>query len=574
MTRGLQLQKIENNPGVLPVREGTARVTYDKWIVIKILDVRLIKDDLDLNINRYKELNRLVTSHSNINKSLLIYFNDVKLQVNHMLKITLEKYTQLVPYSRQKRGLVNPLGSLIKIITGNLDHDDAIKYDNLIKEVKSRQHSIEKKTTLIAEMVKIFTNSTVNITNNLIQLGITVNQNSKNINEILITSHINQVIHAYNLFLHNFQIIYAKLNEIENILAFSRMGILHQSVVDAYELVKILKLIEKTDKLIFPSNLENLIKIEQSIVLKSYFKDYEITFVMEIPLVRKDNYFYYKIVPLPVTNPETNLTLIILPKYPYLIMKGLKANSLSTPCKTIDDGVYLCDELQTIVPVEDTCILDLMRYSNNVTCTQIPIELEEVKVESLQINRWILYTKTAVDLTRSCANEILHYTIFGTYLLTIDDKCEYKISEYCLRERNIKGENLLYPKLPLVKLPEKLRIDIQRNVNPVKLSGVNLADLKMLSYALENSEKRSDSVVNTESVSLGTIVLYVILILSFCSFILYKYPKLVCKSCKGRNHPLKKDSSDSFELKEEGVTASRLYGDRVVSINAGASQNA
>lgn len=574
MTRALHLYKIEKNPGVLPVREGTALVSYDKWIVIKILDVRLIREDLDLNINRFKELNRLVGSFSNISRLHLIYFNDVQLQVNHMLNITLEKYTQLIPNSRQKRGLINPLGSLIKIITGNLDHSDAIKYDNLIKEVKSRQHSVEKKTTLVAEMVKIFTNSTVNITNNLIQLNLAVNKMNKNINEISIISHINQIIHAYNLFLHNFQIIYAKLNEIENIIAFSRIGILHQSIVNTDELVKLLKLIERHDKLIFPSTPENIVKIEQSITLKSYFKNFEIMFVMEIPLVKKDTYFYYKIVPLPVTDPETNLTLIILPKYPYLIVKGLNASSLPTPCKPIEDGIYLCDETQTIVPIEDTCILDLMRYSNNVSCVRIPIELEEVKIEPLQTNRWILYTKSAVDLTRTCANEILHYTILGTYLLTIDDKCEYKIAQHYLRDRTLKGEKFRYPKLPFVKLPENLKTDVQRNVNPVKLSGVDLTDLKVLSYALKNSEVENESVVNTESISVGTIVLYIILIIGFFSFILYKYSLLVCNPCKGRNHPQKKDSSGNFELKEGGVTTSDQYRNCVLSINAAASKSA
>lgn len=497
-----------------------------------------------------------------------------------MLNITVEKYVQLVPSNnRQKRGLLNPLGSLIKIITGNLDHNDAVKYNKLMSEMKSRQHSVEKKITVISEMVKFFTNSTVNTTNDLLQLSVAVDKIDKELTEISIISHMNQIIHVYNLFLHNFQIIYAKLNEIENILSFSRIGILHQAIVNTHELVKILKLIEKTDKLVFPSTPENIIKIEQSIVLKSYFKNNELIFVMEIPLIKKDTYFYYKIVPLPITNPETNLTLIILPKYPYLIVKGLKASSLATPCRILEDGIYLCDEIQTIVPVEDTCILDLMKYSKKASCTQISVELEEVKIQPLHTNRWLVYSKSAAELRRTCANEILHYTLFGSYLLTIDDKCEYRIGNHCLREHSSRGNMFVYPELPLVKLPEKLQIEVQRKSTPVKLNGVDLADLKMLSYALKNSEVESVNIVDTKSVSLGTIILYIILILSFLSFIAYKYSSLSFNFCQGRNHPPKNcsPSTDDFELMEGGVTRSLHYRDGRVRINAtapAASQNA
>lgn len=38
---------------------------------------------------------------------------------------------------------------------------------------------------------------------------------------------------------------------------------------------------------------------------------------MERPVNKKDAYLSYKIVPLPITNSETNFTLIILLKYPY-----------------------------------------------------------------------------------------------------------------------------------------------------------------------------------------------------------------------------------------------------------------
>lgn len=54
-----------------------------------------------------------------------------------MLKYHVRK---IHPISRQKKGLINPLGPLIKIITGNMDHDDAIKKNNT-----ERQNVISQK---------------------------------------------------------------------------------------------------------------------------------------------------------------------------------------------------------------------------------------------------------------------------------------------------------------------------------------------------------------------------------------------------------------------------------------------
>lgn len=43
---------------------------------------------------------------------------------------------------RLKRGLINGLGSLVKSLSGNLDNDDAIKYDTAISELYDNQRDI------------------------------------------------------------------------------------------------------------------------------------------------------------------------------------------------------------------------------------------------------------------------------------------------------------------------------------------------------------------------------------------------------------------------------------------------
>ena len=534
----MQIRKLEGNPGILPIKEGTALVSHDKWLVFKILDLKSIYEDLEISIRQSVELNRLV--YSKCNETILSEINDTVIQMNYIKNITLERYKQLVPTFRYKRGLLNPLGSIIKIISGNLDNDDAIKYDNLINEVKIRQNGLQKKITLISEMVGILTDSTAVIKNNLIQLNNAVREINQQLDKINMYQIINRLTSVYNLFIHSFQSICIKLDEIETAVAFSRIGILHRSIVDTDELIKLLKSIERSEKLVYPCNSENIVKIEQTIGLKSYFKKYEITFVLEIPLIKKETYFYYRIVPFPITEPSSGQTLIIIPKYPYLIAKGLKAMPLAKPCQEVEDSTYLCNEKDTIIPVEDKCVTDLMKYSTNVSCTQINVEFNEVKVEPIQTNKWIVYSNKEIEIIRTCENEIIRYTIQGSYILTMDDKCEVKIGEYHLRQRQFEGKDINYEKTPFINFPKNISMAAVRTDIPVNLDDIRLSDLQTLRHMIKKKVEDSESVVKTSSVSLATLVLYAILIISILSFVLFK----IRIKCIDRCHP-----PDDFALK-------------------------
>ncbi|CAH0683221.1 unnamed protein product [Spodoptera exigua] len=82
---------------------------------------------------------------------------------------------------RIRRGLINPVGSIIKALTGNLDNDDAVRYDKLISSMQSKQNVMMNKITLVSEMVDTFVNITNSTRNNFIILEKTI----KEIEEIL-----------------------------------------------------------------------------------------------------------------------------------------------------------------------------------------------------------------------------------------------------------------------------------------------------------------------------------------------------------------------------------------------------
>lgn len=554
-SQALQLQPIDKNPGLLPVKEGQAVVSHDSWTVIKILDLRFIYEELELTIDSYVRLKRQVESCFDT-KAFDSDFIGVQSQTDYTMNITIGKYKQLIPSVRSKRGLLNPLGSLIKTITGNLDNDDAVMYEKLIHEVKTKQDAITNKLTIVAEMVGTFTKIANSTKNNFIQIEESIQDINRSLNGSKLSQISNKIIHIYNIFIHNFQTLYIRLNEIETAIAFAKVKLLHQSIVDTDELLLLFKEIEKTDSLVFPAKIENFVKIEQCIEMKAYIKQNQIKFIMHIPLIRNELFNYFKLIPLPVQ--VNGLTSLILPKYPYVLVKGLKARPLSQSCREVDEARYLCFENDVSPLIEDDCITELMKFSTNVSsCHPIPVIIDDIRADLIQPNRWIIYVNTETLLTKYCENEITQETISGTNLLTMDDDCLVKIKDLKLKKHQSQGKGVVYMKFPVINLPKIMPSPSDMLRKPVNLNGIDLADIQFLNYLLQKSgseisdSENNYSALDYRSVSIGTIVFCVIIVICL---LLLAFKNRIRKSCimgKTRDNP---HPSDNLELTEGGVT--------------------
>ncbi|KAJ8728952.1 hypothetical protein PYW07_006648 [Mythimna separata] len=164
---------------------------------------------------------------------------DAELQTQYIMNITIERYNQLIPSIRIKRGLIDPAGSIIKALTGNLDNDDAIRYDRLISSLQSQQNVAINKITLISEIVDTFVNITNSTRNNFIVLEKTIEEIEEILNNTQFQTSKNLVLNTYNLLIHNFQILLTRLDEVETAVAFSRVNVLHQSILNTTELFNI-----------------------------------------------------------------------------------------------------------------------------------------------------------------------------------------------------------------------------------------------------------------------------------------------------------------------------------------------
>lgn len=479
-------------------------------------------------------------------------------QLEYLKNITNEKYEQLVPHARNKRGLINPLGSIIKIITGNLDHDDALKYDRLFEQYKKDQITTNEKISIISQTIESFTNNSELINNNFNKIAKKLERFKNELNTTkLYNMHYSDMLNTYNLLMHNFRTIYIRLSELETALAFSKLLILHQSIINSQELLSVLKIIEKHNKLICKVEPQNLIKIEQSLTLKAYMKNHIITFIIEVPLVQENPYTYYRLYPLPMYNPITNQTLIVNPLYPYLLANDLSFGFRSSPCKTIvDDDTYICYEQDTTYD-DDSCVIELMKYTTNtMSCFQVPIHIEDVKLQRIRDNRWILYSRKTNVITNKCNHELSKQSVQGTYILTIDDTCECTINDIHLKLNKFDIEDSSPGSLPIISLPE-ISSQVPVDSPPVNLEKIDLSDIRYLSYVLKQSKSDVTSVPSASAPNILLTITIILMFLIFSITILYfVYQRRFCK----RNDPSEiHNSSDNSIPNRGGVMPSTPF---------------
>ena len=559
-SHALQLQSLEGNPGILPIKEGTAFKQQDKWLIFKKLDLGNLLNDFNFNLNKYNEFSNLI----NVSQPYSYEFLGLKVQVDYLSNILIDKFQQLIPSYKSKRGLLNPLGSLIKIITGNLDNEDAIRYDSIVSELKINQAYTDKKITLISKMLDSFINSTEALHNNTLILNEKI-QRIERLVKNMITKSENSIYSIYvlgmfDMFLCNFRTIYIFLNELETALALSKVSVLHQSIINSNELLNILQLISQTDNLTYEPNINNLINIESTISVKAYIKKSQITFILEVPLTDNNSYNYYRLYPIPIYNVTENVTTIVIPKYPYLMVKSSMYLPLARPCSRIAVGdQFLCSENEIVRYPEPTCIEQLMKFeSSHRMCTSHVVNVEDIKIQHINTNSWIVYSKFNSKITMKCKDDDTSYQMIqGTLILTLEENCNILIENIYLYHRSTYAEHMIFKKVPLIHLP-KLNSTKTGNLSTVDLRSVDLSEVKQLSHVLKHNSKANPSdiveslseVKTLKIISFVSLSLYISLPVLVLCYVVYKFR---VKIFNIERNPQSSTPTDDFVLNGGGV---------------------
>lgn len=154
-------------------------------------------------------------------------------ELKNSLDIILIKYNSVsISSSRFKRGLIDGLGSVIKSITGNLDHNDAVKYTKAISILQKNQehlkNSVTQSITLNKHLLRAHNSTLSVIVNNQYKIHTQINEVTREINMTNYRlSDFIKMTSLHYLLQSNCQMILDFFNSLENSISFSRLHITH-----------------------------------------------------------------------------------------------------------------------------------------------------------------------------------------------------------------------------------------------------------------------------------------------------------------------------------------------------------
>lgn len=537
---------------------GNAFNKIDKWTFIQIFDLTNILNEINSLQIKTKQIREALK-----NKRLNEYYKKEIENTCAIIDILEHKVSsqskQLNPLMkvRSKRGLINGLGSIIKVITGNLDYSDAEKFDKAIDTLSDNQVKIKtlvnEQITLLQKSIKAFNESTQILANNqevlksrILQIeNILKNIDTRNIETyqfFLIQTTFSQIITA-------FKIIYDVLERIEVAITFSKINVLHNSIIEPNELLLEIKTIEKHiqgNKLPFEPTLDNILYFEKTIEIKSFSKDNKIMFVLEIPIVEKWNYNYYHLFPLPTR--KGKLFRAILPKAKYLILNENEYSLFDTKCEDISKETFMCYEANPVkINTEAPCEIHMLKFTmNTTTCQGYTVEIKQTKIQKLEQNKWAIIAPETAVAVQKCDSDEENIPLQGTYVLELNSRCTVKIGETDLK--TYQDFNTVYRniELPNLDLMNNEIMDSNISFNVLKLDAINLDDIKYVNHALDIEKEYvhniSKDYTNPFHVNAWIIIIYVILIILFLYFLYrivsnkYKTRSVQQKADQGLDH--------------------------------------
>lgn len=554
-----KVHDLTQNPGILPLKLGIAKNKIDTWSFIQIFDISDTINEFEKLQSEYKKL------HFTVRQANTTYLNEFgnSLILGTALeqKIT-SQLNQINPTlnKRTKRGLINGLGTIFKSITGNLDQDDAERYDQMIQSLMTNQDKLKTITlnqaSLLQKSIDTFQNNTKKLWRNEQELALKVK---------LIENIIKQEkAYVYNVeqmflihvtatqFAQAFQRIYDILERLEIAITFAKLNTFHNSMVEPTdllsEIVNIRKIIESNYRLPFEPKLENILSFEGVLEIKSYNKNNQIIFIIEVPLVEPITYNYYHIYPLPT--PRIQTFKMIIPHSKYLLLHDTTYLRFEQPCKEVGKESYLCQETnQETIHEESPCEVHMLRFSKEaLTCQPFEVSINNTKIQKVEENRWIVIVPRRKVATQVCGIQEDKFPLQGTYLIELPSQCSIIIENLKLKtykNPTIEFNPIRIPELNIeVKSEEDDRNHIE--LKPLQLDSINLDEINNLKSALEIQKIQIKSLPknifipqSTSYISILILIIIVILITLFiCLSKKFKLFNLIQKCIK----PKKKEN--------------------------------
>lgn len=445
----IKISELQDNPGILPIYLGNARVRSKFHDFVHFYELSPINDELKHLRHLYLHASEtfLNIANSTFHKEL----DNHKIYFEHRLDLAEQIMKGLIPNVRSKRGLIDGLGTVIKGISGNLDANDAIRYETAIMQLQRNQKDIMKNL-----------NSDISLTGNIIEkFNETVSVLQKNQHTIVsqfqgIAGNFTELYDNFYFYMRirnimeqmetSISIIMQFINEIENALSFSKLGTLHHSVIKFSELKYLIKTVAdkySQENLIFSDerqyhNYYELIKVD------TYSTDSRIVFVLHFPIVHSQMFSHYHLYSIPTIN-----NTIIIPKNSYLTINDKTYQYTSSSCTNLHQ-IFYCENNELIYDQKtNDCIFQLLQLKKaSGICQRYSVSTNKNFVQRIDNSKFIAIFPMGIKIQTVCGrNDFTE--LKGIYLITVPKGCFFETNEekYFNNKEILRSQPMFLPKI-------------------------------------------------------------------------------------------------------------------------------
>ena len=404
----MEIHDLTSSQGLLSLKLGNAKIINDYTKLIHIVNLTIYEENIDIIEYNIKRLQHEITT---------LPFS-LNIQIVHSKFENLkEKLRLLLPHKIVKRGLINGLGTIIKTITGNMDHNDAVEINRQIEMLKLNQHDLNNALTeqlsINHEMTKRFNN----ITNHINKQQVVIEKYFDHFrNELLNKVNFAEAQVMYNQYIdkitYNIDLLTIHLKEISESIVLAKLNVIPKQILHPSELKQIYQYFNNHN-----IDLVSSEHIYELLELQAYYNQTNIIFVVLIPNFLNEQFHYYHIRNLPINNTYT----IKIPD-PYIVLNEISYQYMTKPCNLIENQ-YFCENKHLKSSENEHCITKLIQKST-ANCSLI--ETEDIEfIETIEENYLLIATQHPQEIQTTC--EMKRKNIIGNLLIHFQN-CSIEIN--------------------------------------------------------------------------------------------------------------------------------------------------
>ena len=324
---------------------------------------------------------------------------------------------------RTKRSL-NFLGSTIKMITGNLDHEDLLEIQNHIETLKNSNNALTTENNEQIKINQLFEDRINNLTKQAYIQSKTIDsiikQNMLNSDRAVDWRHI---LHIHSI-IFNIDAVQHQLSTIFESLQLSKLGVISKAFLQPPELEFATQLLESQG--ISITSYDQTYEFLEPV---AFHNDSNIIIIIKIPKLKQGKYTQLQIETIPMKDKIISInasTAIVGNNESYLI---------AYPCTNIEKN-NICNVENLFNISNDDCLHQILR-GNPSNCTFVKTRMEsEIKI----INNLGVLIKNSIAptlLQNNCGFGPRNLT--GTFLISFKN-CSISLDGKQFNSKMFKGE--------------------------------------------------------------------------------------------------------------------------------------